>query len=194
MEYIVLGIRILLGTVFLVSAASKIPAPSEFIKNAHKYRVLPQPIATAYAVGLIFMELVTGPLLLLGFYSFWAAGAAALMLTSFICAVGLAIVRKQAIDCSCFGLLYRERVGWVTLGRDALLLSLALVVVFAADHSVAVGHMASRLSNPGYVIALAAIAIAFCLSILVAYLYLQDTRGRRLIESEFEAQSQGLGG
>ena len=36
MEFLVLGSRMLLGAVFLVSAVSKIPVPNEFVKTVRK--------------------------------------------------------------------------------------------------------------------------------------------------------------
>ncbi len=192
MEFLILGIRVLLGAVFLMSAASKVPAPNEFVENVRKYRILPRRVATAYAMGLLTLEPFTGLALILGYYTSWAAVIAALMLMSFITAVSLAILRRQALECSCFGLLYRERVGWVTLARDVLLLGLALILALWGSGSPTVSDLVSNLSHAGYVMALAAVTMVLGFSVLVAYLYFRDARIRRTIKSEFEAQFQPM--
>lgn len=111
---LVLSARLILGAVFLMSAIAKLVGPRQFAKDVQQYRMLPRPLASAFGYVLPYVELVTALLLLTGFYSNWAALTVAAMLVSFMVAVGVAMVRKLNLSCSCFGLLYRERVGWST--------------------------------------------------------------------------------
>ena len=69
-----------------------------------------------------------------GFLVTWASLAVVAMLLSFMLAVGIAMARGDSLSCACFGLLYRERVGWPTQLRDGALLAMALfVLLFDCD-------------------------------------------------------------
>ena len=53
------------------------------------------------------------------------------------------IVTKENLECGCFGLLYRERIGMSTLARDTVLMGLSVVlVVFGSNHTYAIDLIA----------------------------------------------------
>lgn len=135
MVFLAILLRSVLGGVFLISAATKIAAPRAFVDNVVNYRILPNSIAKAFGWLLLPLELITSILLLTGVADRIAAGIVGLILLSFIAAITIVIARGQSTQCSCFGLLYRERVGWATLTRDALLLAAAAYVLVAGDLS-----------------------------------------------------------
>ena len=80
-------------------------------------------------------------MLLTGVYAGWAALLVVGMLVSFMIAVGIAMGRKLNLNCSCFGLLYRERVGWSTQIRDGILLAMALLIVFGGTGDLTLMNM-----------------------------------------------------
>ncbi len=115
-------------------------------------------------------------LLLTGIYTDWAALAVAVMLVTFMIAVGIAMARKLNLTCSCFGLLYRERVGWSTQVRDGVLLALALFILLADTGGPT---MADTLAEPGklsHTLGLALTAIALASALVIAALSVRAAR------------------
>ena len=76
--------------------------------------------------------------LFLGWQVRWGAFTILLMLLSFAVAVSIVMVRGQNLSCSCFGLLYQERVGWHTLVRDVMLIVLGSLVFVVEDGSFSI--------------------------------------------------------
>ena len=150
-----------------MSAVPKLAAPRQFASDVQQYGILPRPLASAFGYALPYAELVVAALLITGIYTDWAALGVAVMLLTFMIAVGVAMARKLNLTCSCFGLLYRERVGWSTQVRDGVLLALALFILLADTGGPT---MADMLAEPGKLshtlgLALTLIALASALAI-----------------------------
>ncbi len=103
------------------------------------------------------------------------------MLSTFIAAVGIALARKQRLDCSCFGLLYRERVNRSALLRDGVLIILAFAVLFLDDCSLTLAHLLVNADEPSYALALAGLVATGALTSPVAYLNLREVKRRRFL-------------
>lgn len=124
-NYLVFALRLVVGLIFVLAGLSKATAPlAEFIALAKQWAILPDPWVTIYAFMLPWVELVAGALLLVGAWHRLAAGAIAVMLVSFLIAIGINLQRGVALEnCGCFG-------EWIKLGetmqdllwRDALML------------------------------------------------------------------------
>ena len=169
MTALVVSARLVLGTVFLLSAITKLASPGQFAKDVQSYRI-PGFAATPFAWGLTFAELGVAGLLLTGHLSSWAAAAAAVMLIAFMIAVASAMARGLNLSCGCFGILYREKVGWSTQFRDGALLLAALIVLAKDNGSMAIGAIASSPVDPGNAAILGVTALALGFSIVVAVL------------------------
>ena len=168
-----------MGAVFLMSALTKLSAPGRFAEDVRQYRILPRPLAAVFAWSLPFLELSAALLLLGGFLVTWASLAVVAMLLSFMLAVAIAMARGDSLSCACFGLLYRERVGWATQVRDGVLLAMALFVLLFDGGSLTVIDMASAPGSPGHVLGLAATVGVLALGMFVAALSVaQDRRNR----------------
>lgn len=146
MVFALLAACLILGAVFLMSAVPKLASPRQFASDVQQYGILPRPLASAFGYALPYVELAAAALLITGVYAEWAAGGVAVMLIVFMIAVGVAMVRKLNLSCSCFGLLYRERVGWSTQVRDGILLALALFILLTEPGGPTVVDM---LAEPG---------------------------------------------
>jgi hypothetical protein len=86
------------------------------------------------ALALPPFEIITGALLIIGIARRPAALGIALLCAVFLAAIGAALVRGLTIDCGCFGTGTPSRVRmWLDLGRDALLLAVALIVYRFGD-------------------------------------------------------------
>ena len=121
-----------IALVFLVSALSKIIDLQDFTRGVRQYRMIPWGTAPLVVRTVVLAELAVGILLVLGVAERYAAVVGLCLLAVFITAVSVAIIRHENIDCGCFGLLFKERVGLKTLFRD-LALTAALGALFWAD-------------------------------------------------------------
>ncbi len=183
--------RVLLGAIFLMSAFAKLAAPRSFARDVRGYHFLPGPLADAFGYALPFTELTAAALLLSGLYPQWGAGASIAMLLAFMVAVGWAMARNLNLSCSCFGLLYRERVGWQTQIRDGILLAMALVVFVGDDGTKTVAYLASNLHAPTYALALVATIAATGFASVVGFLSIRYAWRERLrAREEFVAMGQ----
>ncbi len=172
-------VRLILGAVFLMSALTKVSAPGRFAEDVRQYRILPGSLSTVFAWSLLLLELSAALLLLGGFLVTWASLAVVAMLLTFMAAVGIAMARGDSLSCACFGLLYRERVGWPTQLRDGALLAMALFVLLFDGGSPTVTDMATDLGSLGHALGLAATAAVLLLGLFVAALSIaQDRRNR----------------
>lgn len=160
-------IRILLGGIFLISAASKIISPKLFVYNVKQYDILPPSIATMFGWSLPFLELLVGISFLLGFYSYWGAVLTIVMLISFLIAQVIVIARHQNLSCSCFGLLYREKIGLSTVCRDIILIIMATYIAIIDSGSYTVLYFIRNL-NLGSLFVLIFTGIMFLVSLFIA--------------------------
>jgi uncharacterized membrane protein YphA (DoxX/SURF4 family) len=95
--------RLLLGGVWLVAGALKLPDPAENVRAVRAYRLLPESIVPVVGHGLPIVEILIGGCLVLGLVTRVAAALSAAMLVAFIVGIGSAWARGLSIECGCFG-------------------------------------------------------------------------------------------
>jgi uncharacterized membrane protein YphA (DoxX/SURF4 family) len=95
--------RLLLGGVFLVAGALKVPDPAAAERAVRAYRLLPETLVAPVAFGLPVVEIAVGLALIVGVFVRTAALASAVLLVVYLVGVGSAWARGLAIDCGCFG-------------------------------------------------------------------------------------------
>ena len=121
--YLVLGIRLVLGTIFIAASIDKITDPAAFAVSIGNYKILSPSIALIVATVLPWVELLCGLGLIAGFTWRGSALLTFVMLAVFTLAVGIAMARGLDISCGCFT---RDpnvgKVGWFKLGENLLLL------------------------------------------------------------------------
>ncbi len=127
-------IRVLIGTVFVVSGYEKLIGPYQnFLYVIQSYEVLSVPLEEAVARIFPWIELFLGIFLVVGLWLSLSLKGVIVMLLSFIIIVSQAIVRKLPIDeCGCFGQMISLPLKGV-LTFDTCLLVLTLVLVFKLD-------------------------------------------------------------
>jgi uncharacterized membrane protein YphA (DoxX/SURF4 family) len=108
------GARWLVGAVFVVAGALKLPDPAGAVRAVRAYRLLPETLVGPVAFGLPVIEIAVGLALLAGVFVRTAAVASAVLLVVFLAGVGSAWARGLQIDCGCFG-----NGGEVTAGQTA---------------------------------------------------------------------------
>jgi uncharacterized membrane protein YphA (DoxX/SURF4 family) len=116
-------VRAALGLIFIWASIDKILHPSAFGEIIYAYQILPDPLISATAIALPWIELVLGTLLVLGF---WLPGAIVLtnlLLVTFLAALIYNMIRGLDVDCGCFSTGGRGGGAmWSYLLRDLLFL------------------------------------------------------------------------
>jgi uncharacterized membrane protein YphA (DoxX/SURF4 family) len=124
--------RLLLGTVWVVAGALKLPDPADAVRAVRAYRLLPETLVGPVAFGLPPVEIAIGLALLVGVAVRLAAGSAAALLIVFSAALISAWARGLTIDCGCFGSGGEIGAGQTAyaseLLRDTALLAVALAL------------------------------------------------------------------
>jgi len=115
MRYLLLALRLLLGSVFIYAAYLKLREPwLMFAMQIDAYQLLPQWAVLSVARTLPWAEMVVGLALITGLGLRYAAAGLFFGIMTFTFLKGL------QIDCGCFG--PGETIGPKTLARDATLL------------------------------------------------------------------------
>jgi uncharacterized membrane protein YphA (DoxX/SURF4 family) len=126
--------RLVVGGVWLVAGALKLPDPAESVRAVRAYRLLPEAVVPTIGHGLPILEILVGLCLVLGLLTRGAAVVSSLLLVAFIVGISSAWARGISIECGCFGggggsVNATQTYPW-DIARDAglLLASLYLVV------------------------------------------------------------------
>jgi uncharacterized membrane protein YphA (DoxX/SURF4 family) len=115
--------RLGLSGVFIYAAVPKITSPQDFADSIAAYHVLPHQVINLWALGLPFFELISGLLVLTGYYLRIGLLSIMSLLVIFLGAIAAALLRGLPIDCGCFGAESRLGSGlWVSICRDLVLL------------------------------------------------------------------------
>jgi uncharacterized membrane protein YphA (DoxX/SURF4 family) len=125
--------RLVLGGVWIIAGALKLPDPAASVRAVRAYQLLPETIVPAVGYGLPVLEVVIGILLVLGIAVRFAALASAVLLTLFVIGVASAWARGLTIDCGCFGgggTVAADQTRYGTeIARDVALFAIAAALV-----------------------------------------------------------------
>src|SRR5208283_1030713 len=127
--YLALIFRLYLGGLFIYAGMYKINYTSEFAETIASYQIVPYWAVNLVAVGLPWIELICGTLLLLGIRSRSAAALACFFLVLFTTGLAVNLMRDAPISCGCFHTL-GEKISWRTLVRDLAWVIMILHVLF----------------------------------------------------------------
>ena len=95
--------RLLVGGVWLVAGAIKVPNGAESVRAVRAYRILPEAIVPTVGHVLPAVEIVVGLALVVGVLTRVMAIVSALLFVAFIIGIASAWSRGLQIDCGCFG-------------------------------------------------------------------------------------------
>lgn len=98
-------LRLLIGSIFLVSALSKLFSPYQnFLYAIQAYQLLPSHLEVYVAQIFPWIELLVGFFMLLGLWTTWALKGTCLLFGLFVVVVGQALIRNLPLEqCGCFG-------------------------------------------------------------------------------------------
>ncbi|MGD9960573.1 MauE/DoxX family redox-associated membrane protein [Nocardioides sp.] len=103
MKWFGLVARLLVGGVWVVAGALKLPDPSASVRAVRAYDLLPESIVPTVGHLLPVLEVVVGALLIVGLLTRGAAVVSGLLFVAFIIGISSAWARGLQIDCGCFG-------------------------------------------------------------------------------------------
>lgn len=128
-------LKLVLGFVFIVASIGKIIDPHGFAKDVYSYAILPSYTVPLFAAIIPWIEFVAGILLIFDIYPKSNALIINGLLVVFIFAILIDIYRGIEISCGCFDFIFpEEKIGWVTIVRDVVLLIFGMIVMFF-DHN-----------------------------------------------------------
>jgi putative oxidoreductase len=132
--YATLASRIILGGVFLVAGATKIPYPGALAVAIRSYELpLPEWFVSLSAHALPYLEVLLGLYLLAGLFTKISAWATNGLMLLFLFALIQGAARGLQIDCGCFGSSADTEGSnlWLAAARDVGLLALGLHLALA---------------------------------------------------------------
>ena len=127
---IALGLRLLLGGLFIYAGVLKLPDPTGFATEITNYRFMPE-LAPFIAATVPTIEIVLGLVLIAAPVRWRRASALSLfgLIAAFTVAVGQVVARGINVSCGCFG-GNSGPITLLTVGRDLLLLGAAAAILW----------------------------------------------------------------
>lgn len=95
--------RLVVGGVWVVAGAIKLPHPADSVRAVRAYDLLPEAVVPAVGHLLPVLEVVIGLCLVVGVMVRGASVISALLFVAFIIGISSAWARGLSIDCGCFG-------------------------------------------------------------------------------------------
>ena len=102
-EWLGLLARLVVGGVWIVAGALKLPDPAQSVDAVRAYQLLPGSLVQPVGQLLPVIEVVVGLCLVLGLLTRWMAVVSAVLFVLFIIGIASAWARGLNIDCGCFG-------------------------------------------------------------------------------------------
>ena len=98
-----LAARLVVGSVWVVAGALKLPDPAASVQAVRAYQLLPPALVAPVGQLLPVVEVVVGTALLLGLLTRPVAAVSAALLGAFVAGIASVWARGLSIDCGCFG-------------------------------------------------------------------------------------------
>ncbi len=128
-EYVVLVVRVYLGSIFIYASMSKIMDPAVFAENIAAYRIVPYWGLNLTAIILPWLELVCGFLLIIGLRTRATALILAGLLIIFTVFVMINIFRGSDINCGCLDNV-GEPIGWAKVAQNTIWFMMTIMIFF----------------------------------------------------------------
>jgi uncharacterized membrane protein YphA (DoxX/SURF4 family) len=103
MGWIGFALRLLVGGVWIVAGALKLPDLDASVRAVRAYQLLPEAVVPAVGHALPILEVVVGILLVVGLLVRVSAAVSAVLFLAFVIGIASAWARGLQIDCGCFG-------------------------------------------------------------------------------------------
>ena len=136
--WLAVPVRCYLGVLFVGACLHKIAVPASFALDIATYDILPLAAINLVAIGLPWIELIAGVMLIVGWRARGSSLVIAGMMVVFIVALCIALARGLDMSCGCFASQGAEDdpISRITVLRDLVWLGLS-VFVFTFDRGLA---------------------------------------------------------
>jgi putative oxidoreductase len=148
--WVALGVRLYLGSVFLMACYHKILDPKAFALDVATYRFLPLPLVNLFSLILPWVELLAGTLLVLGLRVQAASLLTGSMMVAFMVALGWALHLGLDMSCGCFAsqaAAQGDSISWWTMARDSVWLAQSVYVFFLDRRPIGLGRLIAQWSS-----------------------------------------------
>lgn len=137
--------RLVVGGVWVVAGAIKLPDPAASVRAVRAYDLLPESIVPTVGHVLPIVEVLVGVCLIAGLLVRVMAIVSAVLFVAFIIGISAAWARGLQIDCGCFGgggfeEGASDEYPW-EIARDAVLLLVSLYLVWRPRSRFAVDSL-----------------------------------------------------
>jgi len=122
--------RFALAAVFLAAGVAKVSRRSEFVDAVRNYALVPEQPSVVIGRLLPAVEVLLGVMLFAGIALREAASVTGVALLTFSVAIAVNLLRGREIECGCFGLIAEPTLGWTSVIRNFVLITMAGVVVW----------------------------------------------------------------
>ena len=127
-----LAIRLVLGGVFVWAGTAKLVQIPAFVETVAAFDILPADWVAPFALSVVWIELISGGLLLLDIWPRSNALVVLGLLVVFSAALSINMYRGNDVTCGCFGGDGEASLAWSLL-RDVLLAGGAAVLLARKD-------------------------------------------------------------
>lgn len=132
-----LFLRIIFASLFIFSGGTKISVPEEFAVSISNYRLLPIELVNFFAIIIPWIEIMTGILLLFGFFVKENSFILTFLLGVFTIMVFIAMIRGLNIECGCFGTKGGQKVGLLKILENLIYLVIGILIYkFSKYHKI----------------------------------------------------------
>ncbi len=129
-KYFLVGSRILIGLIFIISGITKISNPHEFIEAVNNFQMLPPLTVNLFVIVIPWIEFSAGLLFLFNIYPKETGTILLTLLIMFTIAVVVALLRSFTFTCGCFGNVFSQEIGVLKLIENLFLVWLLFNFLF----------------------------------------------------------------
>ncbi len=130
----ILLLRVLLGSIFIISGLDKIADMNAFVHAILNYQIVGTGIATSVATILPWLEILCGIGLILGIYPRTSAFMITALLIIFTVLVSSAMIRGLDISCGCFTQdSSAAKIGWQKIFENLMMILMGINLAVIKD-------------------------------------------------------------
>lgn len=130
----ILLLRVLLGSIFIISGLDKIADMNAFVHAILNYQIVGTGIATSVATILPWLEILCGIGLILGIYPRTSAFIITALLIIFTVLVSSAMIRGLDISCGCFTQdSSAAKIGWQKIFENLMMILMGINLAVIKD-------------------------------------------------------------
>ena len=145
-SYVNLILRIILGSLFLFAAASKMAEPGPFAKEIANYRIMPDFFINFMAITLPWIEFICALFIITGIRLKSSSFIIGCLLLIFTTAIIIAMFKGLNINCGCHTKVMAAQVGWKKLFENTGLFLAALIIFYSKGLKITLEHYILRKS------------------------------------------------